>query len=66
MEEQERAIEEEEEAFYEAKREAARIARLTREKESATKARVEKEPWDGPSKTTNHNDNWADEDEWEM
>lgn len=51
---QEQELEREEEAFYEAKREAARIARLNKEKEDQAK--------NNPA----HNRSWANEDEWEI
>ncbi|GFO02338.1 Ap-1 complex-associated regulatory protein-like isoform x1 [Plakobranchus ocellatus] len=51
---QEQELEREEEAFYEAKREAARIARLNKEKEKQAK--------NNPA----HNKSWANEDEWEI
>ncbi|GFR95310.1 AP-1 complex-associated regulatory protein-like isoform X1 [Elysia marginata] len=51
---QEQELEREEEAFYEAKREAARIASLNKEKENQAKS--------NPA----HNRSWANEDEWEI
>ncbi|RUS74840.1 hypothetical protein EGW08_017397 [Elysia chlorotica] len=50
---QEQELEREEEAFYEAKREAARIARLNKEKEDQSRS--------NPA----NNRSWANEDEWE-
>ena len=51
---QEQELEREEEAFYEAKREAARVARLEKEKENQAKS--------NPA----HNKSWANEDDWDM
>lgn len=51
MAQQEQEIEREEEAVYEAKREAARLARLNRSK---------------PNHSGNNNSSWINDDEWEM
>ncbi|CAL1547685.1 unnamed protein product, partial [Lymnaea stagnalis] len=51
---QEKEIEREEEAFYEAKREAARIAKLSKEKENAAKNNLP------------NNRAWVNDEEWEI